>query len=90
MEGAWGQGLFITVTLLSTSPKHLGASEPGAPKGSLNPPTKEGSKNKNICCNQLFVGPRGCCSLPQAVRGVPLGGGTPGLVSSLPIPAPPA
>lgn len=63
MEGTWEQGLSTTVTLLSTSPKHLGPSEAAAPKGSLNPSTKEGSKNKNICCNWLCVGLRVCCSL---------------------------
>lgn len=61
------------MTLLSTSAKHLGASEAAAPKGSLNSPTKEESKNKNICCNQLCVGPRVCCSPLQAVGGGPSG-----------------
>lgn len=44
-QRGWGGGCcFITASLLSTSPKHAGASELGGPEGSLHPPTDEGEE----------------------------------------------
>lgn len=66
------------MTLLSTAPKHLGASEAAAPKGCLKPPNREGSKNKEHLLQSAACGTQGLLLTSTSCEGGSLWAGGPG------------